>query len=134
MRRIAPETPLYEALGAKSPYLRRLEYLGIKTVGDLLFYFPTRYEDFSKIYKTTELEPGQQATLQAAVEDVHVRRTRRGLTIVEATLVDEEGSLRAVWFNQPYLATTLRPGRIANFAGKVSVSEEGELYLNHPVY
>jgi ATP-dependent DNA helicase RecG len=134
MRRLAPETPLFEALGAKAPYVRRLENLGLHTVGDLLAHFPTRYEDFSKIYTVAELEPGQQATIQAAVEDVRTRRTRRGLTIVEATLLDESGSIRAVWFNQPFVATALRPGRIANFAGKISISDESELYLNHPAY
>ncbi len=134
MRRLAPETPLFEALGAKAPYLRRLENLGLHTVGDLLAHFPTRYEDFSKVYTVAELEPGQQATIQAAVEDVRTRRTRRGLTIVEATLLDESGSIRAVWFNQPFVATALRPGRIANFAGKISISDESELYLNHPAY
>jgi ATP-dependent DNA helicase RecG len=134
MRRLAPDTPLYEALGAKAPYLRRLENLGLHTVGDLIAHFPTRYEDFSRVYTIAELEPGQQATIQAAVEDVRSRRTRRGLSIVEATLLDESGSIRAVWFNQPFVATTLRPGRIANFAGKISISDESELYLNHPAY
>ena len=135
MRRLALETPLYEALGAKSPYVRRLENLGLKTVGDLLWHFPVRYEDFSKVYKIDELEPGQAATIQAAVEDVRTRHTRRGMSLVEATLIDESGStIRAIWFNQPYVATTLRPGRVANFAGKVSISEESELYLNHPAY
>jgi len=83
MRRIPLETPLYEAVGAKAPYLRRLENLGIKTVGDLLWHFPSRYEDFSKMYQIAELEPGQQATIQAAVEDIRVRRTKRGISIVE---------------------------------------------------
>jgi ATP-dependent DNA helicase RecG len=134
MRGLTLETPLYEALGAKSPYLRRLETLGVKTVGDLLWHFPARYEDFSKIYTIAELEPGQQATIQAAIEDVRTRRTRRGMSIVEATLADESGSIRAVWFNQPFVATTLRPGRIANFAGKISISDESELYFSHPGY
>lgn len=134
MRLLPLDTPLYEAIGAKAPYLRQLEKLGVKTVRDLLFHFPARYEDFSKIYTIAELEPGQSATIQAAVEDIKVRRTRRGIAIVEGLLVDESGAIRVVWFNQPYIATTLRPGRVANFAGKVSMSEESELYLNHPAY
>src|SRR5580704_3150820 len=135
MRRLSLETPLYEALGAKSPYVRRLENLGLKTVCDLLAHFPARYEDYSKVYKIDELEPGQSATIQAAVEDARVRHTRRGMTLVEATLIDESGTtIRAVWFNQPYVANTLRPGRVANFAGKVSISEESELYFNGPAY
>jgi ATP-dependent DNA helicase RecG len=56
------------------------------------------------------------------------------MSIVEATIADESGNIRAVWFNQPYVANALKTGRIANFAGKASVSEEGEIYFNNPVY
>ncbi len=135
MPQIALDTPLFEVVGARSPSLRRLEKMGIGTVGDLLWHFPARYEDFTKTYTITELEPGQQATLRATVEDIKVRHSfRRHMSIVEATLADVSGSIRAVWFNQPYLANTLRPGREANFSGKASVSEEGDLYLNNPTY
>jgi ATP-dependent DNA helicase RecG len=134
MRETSLETPLYDILGARSPLLKRFEKIGIRTVRDLLWHFPSRYEDFSKIYQINDLEPGQQATIHAAVEDMKLRRTRRGLTIIEAILADESGTIRAVWFNQPYIAQTLRAGRIANFAGKISLSEENELYLNNPAY
>jgi ATP-dependent DNA helicase RecG len=134
MRELPLETPLYEAMGARAPLLRPLEKMGIKTVQDLLWHFPTRYEDFSKIYTIADLEAGQQATIQAAVEDIQMRRTRRGLSVVTAILADESGTIRAVWFNQPYIATTLRPGRIANFSGKVSFSEDDGIYLNSPIY
>jgi ATP-dependent DNA helicase RecG len=135
MLQIAPDTPLFEVVGARVPALRRLEKMGIKTVGDLLWHFPTRYEDFTKVYSVAELEPGQQATIQGIVEDVHAKHSwRRGMSIVEATIADESGSIRAVWFNQPYVANILKTGRAANFAGKASVSEEGEIYLSNPVY
>ncbi len=109
--------------------------MGIRTIRDLLWHFPARYEDFTRTYSVAELEPGQMATVRATVEDVHVRHSfRRHMSIVEATLGDASGSIRAVWFNQPYLANTLRPGREANFSGKASISDEGELYLNNPTY
>jgi ATP-dependent DNA helicase RecG len=132
---IAPDTPLFEVVGARAPILRRLEKLDIKTVRDLLWHFPTRYEDFTKVYEIAELEPGQQATVTGIVEDVRAKHSwRRGMSIVEATIADDSGSIRAIWFNQPYVANALKSGRAANFAGKVSVSEEGELYLSNPVY
>jgi ATP-dependent DNA helicase RecG len=135
MLQIALETPLFEVIGARSPSLRRLEKMGITTVGDLLWHFPTRYEDFSKTYAIAELEPGQQATIHGVVEEIRSRHSwRRNMSIVEATIADESGSIRAVWFNQPYVATTLKAGREANFAGKASVSEEGEIYLSSPTY
>ncbi len=129
------EAPLFEVIGARVPLLRQLEKLGVKTVGDLLYYFPFRYEDFSKIYAIADLEPGQQATVQATVEEISFRHTwKKRMSIVEAMLADESGSIRAVWFNQPYVANVLKAGRLANFAGKISLSEEGELYLSHPAY
>jgi len=134
MREISLETPLYDILGARAPLLKRFEKIGLKTVRDLLWHFPSRYEDFSKVSNISELTPGELATVRAAVEDIKLRRTRRGLTIVEAILGDETDTIRATWFNQPYIAQTLHAGRIANFSGKVSLSEEHELYLNNPAY
>jgi ATP-dependent DNA helicase RecG len=135
MLQIALETPLFEVIGARSPSLRRLEKMGIKTVGDLLWHFPTRYEDFSKVYAIADLEPGQQATIHGVVEAISSRHSwRRNMSIIEATIADESGSIRAVWFNQPYVANSLKAGREANLAGKASVSEEGEIYLSSPTY
>lgn len=135
MLQIALDTPLFEVVGARSPSLKRLEKMGIKTVGDLLWHFPARYEDFSKTYAIADLEPGQQATIHGVVEEIRSRHSwRRNMSIVEATIADESGSIRAVWFNQPYVATSLKTGREANFAGKASVSDEGEIYLSSPSY
>ncbi len=135
MPQVALDTPLYEVLGAKSVFLKRLEKLGLTTVRDLLWHFPARYEDFSRIYSISDLEPGQQATVQGTVDEVHVTHSwRKHMSIVEAIIADESGTLRAVWFNQPYVANALKAGRRANFSGKVSLSDEGEVYLSHPAY
>ena len=108
--------------------------MGLKTVADLIWHFPSRYEDFSQIYKISDLEPGQQATIQGLIKKIDTRRSfRRRMTIVEALIQDETGSIRAVWFNQPYLKNTLHPQRLMNFSGKVSISEN-DLYLSHPDY
>lgn len=135
MPQVALDTPLFEVLGARSVFLRHLERLGLRNIRDLLWHFPSRYEDFSKIYPIADLEPGQQATVQGIIEEVHLSRSwRKHMSIAEATIADETGSIRAVWFNQPYVANVLKVGRRANFAGKVSLSDEGELYLSHPAY
>lgn len=135
MPQVALDTPLYEVLGAKSAFLKRLQNLGVKNVRDLLWHFPARYEDFSKIYDIAELEPGQQATIRGLIEDVRAGQSwRKHMSIVEATIADTSGSIRAVWFNQPYVANILKKGRQANFAGKISLSDEGEVYMSHPAY
>ena len=75
MLQIAPDTPLFEVVGARVPALRRLEKMGIKTVHDLLWHFPTRYEDFTKMYPIAELEPGQQATITGVIEEIQSKHS-----------------------------------------------------------
>lgn len=128
------ETPLSLIPQIGPRFIQKFAKLGIRTVGDLIYHFPSRYEDFSQIYHVSDLEPGQHATIQGTVEDVRVRHTwKRHLTLVEATIIDESGTIRAVWFNQPYIKNVLKPGRLANFSGKVTASDE-DLYISHPTY
>ncbi len=133
---IGLSTPLASINDIGPRFIARLKTLHIETVRDLLWHFPFRYEDFSQIYHIDDLEPGQHATVQGTVQDIDVRRTwQKRLIIVEATIVDESGQIRAVWFNQPYIKNVLRPGKLANFSGKVSSSEsDHDLYLSHPTY
>lgn len=127
-------TPLSKISSISTKFLKSLDKLGIRNVRDLVWHFPSRYEDFSEIYKIADLEPGQQATISGMVREVNLRRSfRRRMVIVDAKIEDETGQIRAVWFNQPYLKNILRPGRLMNFSGKVSFSE-GEIYLSHPDY
>jgi ATP-dependent DNA helicase RecG len=129
------DIPLIEISGIGPRFLQRLAKLGVKTVRDLIWHFPARYEDFSHIYKIAELEVGQQATVQGIVKEISLRHSwRRHLAIVEAAIEDGSGKLKIVWFNQPYILNVLRVGRRANFSGKVTYSEENEIYLSHPAY
>ena len=102
------ETPIAELGWLGKHIAKRLEKIGLITACDLLFYFPFRYEDFSKVYNIAELEPGQPATIKGVVESISVRRSwQRRMFVTEATIADDTGSIRAVWFNQPYLKTVL---------------------------
>ncbi len=115
-------------------FASKLQKLGIKTVRDLLWHFPTRYEDFTTVTKISDLEGNQNTTIQGMVRRVGVRRTaRKHMVIVEADIMDDTGSINAIWFNQPYIAKSLRPGRLASFAGKAVFGEDG-LYLSNPSY
>jgi ATP-dependent DNA helicase RecG len=130
------ETPLNSLPFIRPTFEKKLYCLGLKTVRDLLWHFPNYWEDFSKIYKIIDLEPGQQATISATVDRVRSRQSwyRRRLNIAEATLSDETGSIKANWFNQPYIVSALHIGQKANFSGKVTLSKDGELRLSHPTY
>lgn len=90
---------------------------GLNTVGDLVAFLPRVHEDFSHITKISDIAPGK-ATIKAHCESIATRPVRRGLRITTATLADDSGKLQAVWFNQPYRATQLKPGEEFFFSGE----------------
>ncbi|MEK7506239.1 MAG: ATP-dependent DNA helicase RecG [Patescibacteria group bacterium] len=129
-------TPLAEVNGIGQNFIAKLKRMGISTAGELLSHFPARYEDFSQIYNIADLIPNQEATIRGQVEEIEGRRAwhRRNLHITECLITDDTGSIKAVWFNQPYIKNTLQPGRLANFSGKVSKSKDGDIHLSSPTY
>jgi ATP-dependent DNA helicase RecG len=131
---ISLEHELAQIRGLDRRFLFRLNKLDIKTVKDLLWHFPHRYEDFSQVVKIGDLAVDQVATVQGQIKKIELRRTwKRRMTIVEAVIADESGSIKAIWFNQPYIARILHPEKIVNFAGRVVVSHD-EIYFSNPAY
>jgi len=86
--------------------------LGLNTVADLLDHLPFRHEDRSTAVQVAMLSNGSDATLNVRVVQATKRRgwRNRKMMIVEAMVEDETGSVKAVWFNQPWLADRLKPG------------------------
>ncbi|WP_376795103.1 ATP-dependent DNA helicase RecG [Thermogemmatispora sp.] len=89
----------------------RLHSLGIRTVGDLLFYFPREHRDYSKLLNIAELPFDEVVTTRGLIWEVKTSRTSSGRTRTVATLSDGTGRLSAVWFNQPYLQKQLSEAR-----------------------
>jgi ATP-dependent DNA helicase RecG len=97
--------------------------LGIKTLGDLLNYWPRRYDDYSQVVSMEELAPGA-VTLLGTIDSVKGRYVRRGMHITEAMAHDDTGSVRIVWFNQPYRANSLKPGQQYYISGNYELSHQ----------
>lgn len=134
MSKIPLDTPLEELHGVGPRLVSKLRKLGIENVRDLLWHFPSRYEDWSKTAKISELKAGDSFTIRAQVMEIGMKRAwKRRMFIVEALLQDESGSIQATWFNQPYIKNVLKPRTTANFAGKVAL-RKNKLYLSSPTY
>lgn len=128
-------TPLSEVKGIGPKFFERLKKFGLVSVENLLWHFPSRYEDFSQISKIADLKIGEQATIQGVISDIKLKRTwKRRMFIVEALISDDTGSIKAVWFNQRFLLSILKKGKLVNLAGKVVESEKDGLILSHPVH
>jgi len=99
---------------------KKLKKLGIFCIWDLVTYFPFRYEDLSKISKISALGPGSRYVIKAEVIKISSKRSfRRRMSVTEALVKDDTGSLVITWFNQPYLEETIKSGRVYLFAGPV---------------
>jgi len=85
----------------------RLHHLGIRTVRDLLFYFPREHRDYSKLEKIVNVPFGEVTTTLGLIWDVESTRTSGGRVRTIATISDDTGKLRVSWFNQPYLQKQL---------------------------
>ena len=123
-----------EVRGIGPRYLKYLEKLGIKTIKDLLWYFPFRYEDFSKIKKINELKPEEKCSIVGTVKKINVRRTfRKRMMIIEAIVEDDTGQIITIWFNQIYLLKNIPIGATLSLSGKVKAKGK-KLILSSPSY
>ena len=115
-------------------YQKRLKKLGIQTILDLLYYFPQRYNDFSNIIPINNIKNGSLVCIQGQITEIATEKTfRKWMDITEAVIEDETGSIKALWFNQPYIEKSLKEGDFVCLAGKISLGKGG-LYLNNPAH
>jgi len=127
-------TPITQVQKIGPIYARRLHGMGIKEVKDLLFHFPSRYQDFSKITPIGDVGIGETVTVMGKIIDIQNSRTyRKKMNITEAIVEDASGVIKSVWFNQPYLVQNLRPEFNVVLSGKTAFSNDG-LSLSSPSY
>jgi ATP-dependent DNA helicase RecG len=136
-RPLKPATALQWLRGVGDRRARDLKRQGIETVKDLLDYLPFRFEDRSRFASIASLRPGPAVSVQGKILSCRLIRTRRrGFTIVEAVLDDGSASLKAIWFNQPYLTKVLARGTPVVLYGEPALARRGPriLQMENPEY
>lgn len=128
------DTPIENLSGIGPAFQKKLKRLKIKTVRDLLFHFPHRYEDFSNFVPISKVKINEICTVAGKILAVETTKTwKRKMYITEALVEDDTGAIKAVWFNQPYLANTLKKGENVFLSGKTTTGKEG-VYVSSPSY
>lgn len=113
---------------------RDLARLGVQNVRELLWYAPFRYDDFSESKPVASLRHDDAVTLVGQIKSINSRPSRNHrLTLTEGLFETESGDIKVVWFNQPYLEKTLRPGSTVSLAGRIN-RKFGTATLMNPVY
>ncbi len=138
---VGPPVPPGERLGLDAPVTalegvgrasaERLAHLGLRTIRDMLYFFPRRHDDYSTFKTINRLEYGEKVSVIAKVVWARAHQTRTGAELFRALLSDGSGSIEATWFNQAYLANRIRAGQQLVLSGKVD-EYLGRLCLNSP--
>ena len=109
-----------------------LERMGVTTINDLLYTFPRRHDDYSKLKPIGSLWYGEDVTVIGSVENVATRSVRSGkMKIVEALITDKSGGLRVTWFNQPWIESQLKIAKQVVLSGLIE-QYLGRLVMNNP--
>lgn len=111
-----------------------LSKLDIKTLEDLITYYPRDYEDRGKPKKIAEVKDGEEVLIEAvATSKITERRIRKNMTIYNLIVSDDTGSCKITWFNQSYLKTKFKVGKKYKFYGKVS-NKLARMEMNSPIF
>jgi ATP-dependent DNA helicase RecG len=123
------DSPITDIKGVGDAVATKLAGLGIRTVGDLVDYYPRKYNDYSKVTKVRDIKPGS-VTIQANIASVKGRYVRRGMHITEAIAGDRTDSVRLIWFNQPYREASIKHGQTYFISGTYELSHNRFAIMN----
>ncbi|HSW46667.1 MAG TPA: DEAD/DEAH box helicase, partial [Phycisphaerae bacterium] len=119
------DKPVQYVRGVGPARAKFLADLGVHTVGDLVSYFPFRFEEQGVPQPIDSLRLEEPATILCMVERVDFRGGGRfGPPAVHAEVMDSTGRARVTWFNVPYLRERLQRGQMLRLHGKVGVEND----------
>lgn len=128
------DTPITNITNFGAKLAPKLKKLGLATARDLLFYFPYRWDDLSKVTPIKSLEAGFIQTVKGRIEFIENRRSwKKRMIITQAILDDGSGKISVIWFNQAFIGKNLTAGDEVYLSGKVEHSDSG-LQFASPEY
>ena len=112
----------------------KLKKLNISNCEDLLSHYPFRYDDFSIFKKISEIKNNETVNIIGTIELIQNKRSKiKKINITEALISDLSGTIKAIWFNQPFIAKILKNGDKISIAGKIENDFSGFI-LKSPEY
>src|SRR3989338_7731851 len=127
-----PHDPLTKHFRLTPIQVRGLKKLGVATLRDLLYHFPVRYDQGGSESAITGVAAGESVTILGTISKLDTRKSwKRRIPVGEAVITDASGSIKVMWFHQPYLAKKFAEGQFVKAVGTVS-GKTGRLYLANP--
>lgn len=123
------DLPIGTLRGVGSAAEAKFKKLGVATVRDMLFFFPSRHVDYASRRCVSDLRVGADQTLIGTVWEAR-QKPFGGRPGTEATVGDETGNVRVVWFNRPYLAKQLKTNSRIVLSGKVELFRGERVFVS----
>lgn len=137
---MSPDTSIDKIVRLNQAQKIALDKIGYKTVQQLLLHLPNRYSFAGQFKKISELVAGEEAIISARVIKTEIKKAHfKKIPMATATVEDESGKLKIIWFHQAFLAKKLIEGNFYQFTGKVTERQstrqenKNELYLINPI-
>ena len=128
------ERPVSVLAGVGEKKAESLEKLGIRTLGQLIEWYPRSYEDRRRIWPIRQAPDGESVCICAVVaQPPHTARLRQGLTMTRTTVFDDTGSVTLTFFNQPYNVNRLKVGESYVFCGSIE-AQGARRGMTNPVF
>jgi ATP-dependent DNA helicase RecG len=121
--------PVTVVKGISTALAAKFGKMGVKTVRDLLYFFPHRHLDYSQLKFISQLAEGEEQTIVANVWQAQETKPG-GRRSTEAIVGDETGNIRVIWFNQPYLVKTLSTNARVMLSGRVSLFKGRHVFIS----
>lgn len=130
---MGPLSSIRELVRLSAQHTESLKRLGIETIRDLLYHIPHRYESGADVRQVAQLHTPGDVTLYGRFTKLEMKRSfRTKVPMAEGTFEDGSGSVRVVWFHQPYLAKMVPTNELVRLRGPLSLSK-GKKYIANPV-
>ena len=127
-------TPVIQLSGVGKTRAAQLEKLGIKTLGDLIYFFPRAFEKRGNVRPLASFDPERPCSyILTVATKVSQAQIRKGLTISKFRAFDETGSVEITFFNSPFVKEVFTIGATFRFWGKISISKN-KLQMSNPKY
>ncbi len=128
------DTPATAVRGIGNKQSQLLAKLDLHTIEDMLYFFPRRYDDYSKLKLIKDLTYGEEVTILAWVKSIRSFTTKnKKRKIIQAVVSDDTGSIQLMWFNQEYHLRYLRKDMFLSISGKIE-QYLGRHVMYHPDY
>jgi ATP-dependent DNA helicase RecG len=127
-----PTLPIEKIFRLTPPQKQALHKMGIVTIEDLLYHFPTRYGDTHEVKNIESVTKSDEVVIFGRISGLKTSKAFiKKIPMSEGVVTDETGHIKCVWFNQPYIAKMVHDGQLVRVEGKITQRKD-ELYMSNP--